>query len=239
MMLLRKQIGKGWEHTPLTILLVSDSVEYLLGHSKAGPEFSRARRDSLFGESVWTRSRVFPPTLLATFPAVGGMPTIVVGTAEHTGKSSTEWVITLLHEHFHEWQYSMRDYYRRVAKLDLSGGDSTGAWMLNYPFPYDSPPVETAAKQLAQAVSSALDARPEKRKRAVAEVVSAREALAKQLTPTENRYMEFSCGRKVWRGTSSTRPRAWPTGSALPPQRSGPSRISSLISSWRSVWRWH
>jgi hypothetical protein len=191
MMLLRKKIWKGWERTPLTILLVTDSVEYLLGHSKAGSEFSRARRDSLFGESVWTRSRVFPPTLLATFPAVGGMPTIVVGTAEHTGKSSTEWVLTLLHEHFHEWQYSMRDYYRRVAKLDLSGGDSTGAWMLNYPFPYDSPPVETAAKQLAQAVSSALDAPPEKRKRAVAGVVRAREALAKQLTPAENRYMEF------------------------------------------------
>jgi len=191
MMLLRKQIWKGWERTPLTVLLVSDSVEYLLGHSKAGPEFSRARRDSLFGESVWTRSRVFSPTLLATFPAVGGMPTIVVGTAEHTGKSSTEWVLTLLHEHFHEWQYSMRDYYRRVAKLDLSGGDSTGAWMLNYPFPYDSPPVKTAAKGLAQAVSNALDAPPEKRNRAVAEVVRARVALAKQLTPADNRYMEF------------------------------------------------
>lgn len=191
MMPLRKKIWKGWERTPLKILLVTDSVEYLFGHSKAGQGFSRAGRDSLLGASVRTRSRIFAPTLLATFPAVGGMPTIVVGTAEHTGKSSTEWVLTLLHEHFHQWQYSRRGYYRRVAKLDLSGGDSTGAWMLNYPFPYDSPPVETAAKQLAQAVSSALDAPPEKREPAVAAVVKARAALAKQLTPAENRYLEF------------------------------------------------
>jgi hypothetical protein len=188
---LRKQIWKGWERTPLTILLVSDSVEYLLGHGKPGPDFSRAGTDSVLGKSVWTRSRVFAPTLLATFPAVGGRPTIVVGTAGHTGKSSTEWVLTLLHEHFHQWQYSLRDYYRRVNKLDLSGGDSTGAWMLNYPFPYDSPPVDAAARQLAQAVSSALDAPPDKRKHVLAAAITACSALAAQLTPAENRYMEF------------------------------------------------
>ena len=191
MLSVRKQIWKGWERTSLTILLVTDSVEYLLGHTKAGQGFSRSRRDSLLGKNVWTRSRVFAPTLLATFPAVGGMPTIVVGTAEHTGKSSTEWVLTLLHEHFHQWQYSRRNYYRRVAKLDLSGGDSTGAWMLNYPFPYDSAAVESAAKGFAQAVSSAPDAPPQKRKRAIAAVVRARAALANQLTPAENRYLEF------------------------------------------------
>jgi len=143
------------------------------------------------GMEIRARARVFDPTLLATFPAVGGFPTIVVGTAEQTGKSSSDWVLTLLHEHFHQWQYSLPDYYRRVDSLDLSGGDSTGMWMLTYPFPYESPGVQKAAKRLALAVSTALDASRGRDARALSAVIEARTALGRLLTPAENRYLEF------------------------------------------------
>jgi hypothetical protein len=147
--------------------------------------------DTVLGMDVRSRPRVFAPTLLATFPAVGGLPTIVVGTAERTGKTSTDWVLTLLHEHFHQWQYSLPDYYQHSADLDLAGVDSSGMWMLNYPFPYDSARVQAAAKNLAHALSQALDAAPRTRRRAIRAVHRARMALAEHLTAADMRYLEF------------------------------------------------
>jgi hypothetical protein len=110
----------GWRRAPFALLLVTDSAEYLMGHPRPTAEFTGAAHDSVLGLDVRSRARVFAPTLLATFPAVGELPTIVVGTPERTGKSSAEWILALLHEHFHQWQYSLPDYYRRTQGLDLS-----------------------------------------------------------------------------------------------------------------------
>lgn len=185
------RIWPGWRRAPFAVLLVTDSAEYLLGHPHPTAQFTGPVYDSMLGMDVRTRARVFAPTLLATFPAVGGLPTIVVGTAERTGKTSAEWVLTLLHEHFHQWQYSLPDYYRQTAELDLAAGDSSGMWMLNYPFPYDSRPVQAAAKDLGRVLSQALDAPERSRGRAIGAVLRARTALAKHLTAADMRYMEF------------------------------------------------
>ena len=123
-----------------------------------------------------------PPALLATFPAVGGIPTIVVGSAERTGKSSGEWLLTLLHEHFHQWQSSLPEYYARADALGLARGDTTGQWMLNYPFPYDSAPVQRAAEALA--ASLARGETPDA-------VTRLRQALRRTLSPDDDRYLEF------------------------------------------------
>ena len=188
---LAERIWPGWERTPFALLLVTDSAEYLIGHPLPTSEFTRPVHDPTLGMDVRSRPRVFAPTLLATFPAVGGLPTIVVGTAQRTGKSSSDWVLTLLHEHFHQWQYSLPDYYRRSDQLDLAGGDSSGMWMLNYPYPYDSAPVQAASRDLARALSQALDAGPRTRGRAIHAVLRARAALANHLTAAEMRYLEF------------------------------------------------
>jgi hypothetical protein len=188
---LAERIWPSWQRTPFALLLVADSAEYLLGHPRPTSEFNGPLFDSMLGMDVRSRPRVFPPTLLATFPAVGGLPTIVVGTAERTGKSSTGWVLTLLHEHFHQWQYSLPEYYRRAEELRLSGGDSSGMWMLNYPFPYDSAPVQAAARNLARALAQALDTAPHPRGPAIQAVIRARAALTKHLTAAETRYLEF------------------------------------------------
>jgi hypothetical protein len=188
---LGSRLWPGLERTPLAILLVTDSAEYLLGHPAPTTDFSRIGYDSLLKMDVRRRPRVFAPTLLATFPAVAGLPTIVVGTAPHTGKSSSEWVLTLLHEHFHQWQSSLPDYYGRVAALDLAGGDSTGMWMLDYPFPYDSAPVQRATGELAKALSAALGAAPASRQRALSRVVTGGRVLARHLAASDRRYLEF------------------------------------------------
>ena len=187
---IRARVWPGWEHTPLAILLVGDSAEYLMGHPRPSSDFASIG-DTLSGMDIRLRPRVFDPTLLATFPAVNGLPTIVVGSAKQTRKSSTEWVLTLLHEHFHQWQYELPDYYRRVGLLDLSGGDSTGMWMLNFAFPYQSVEVQEASKHLALALSTALGAARLERPRALAAVIEARARLTGHLTAAEDRYLEF------------------------------------------------
>jgi hypothetical protein len=184
-------IWPGWRHTPFPVLLVTDSVEFLIGHSEPSAEFARLGYDSLLARQVRTRPRRFPPTLLATFPAVSGKPTIVIGSAERTGKSSTAWVLTLLHEHFHQWQSSQPGYYAGVARLDLAHGDTTGQWMLDYAFPYDSAPVQQAVRGLAIALGQALDAPPGGRSSDLTKVVSARDRLRGLLTAADYRYFEF------------------------------------------------
>jgi len=178
----RAEAWPGWERTPMVVLLVRDSTEYLVGHPRPTSEFAPLGRDSLLGREVLARRRRFPPTLLATFPAVGGTSTIVVGTAEHTGKSSAEWVLTLLHEHFHQWQSSLPDYYGRANALGLARGDTTGQWMLDYPFPYDSLPVQRAVKALARSLA---------RGDSMETVARQRRALRRMLSPDDDRYLEF------------------------------------------------
>src|SRR5262245_10000077 len=166
----------------MAVLLVTDSTEYLIGHPRPTSEFALLGRDSVLGRDVFVRARRFPPTLLATFPAVGGTATIVVGSAERTDKSSAEWVLTLLHEHFHQWQSSLPDYYAKANGLGLARGDTTGQWMLNYPFPYDSAPVQQAVKALATSLARA---------EPIETVTRQREALRRILSQDDDRYLEF------------------------------------------------
>jgi hypothetical protein len=186
-----EEIWPGWGGTPLPVLLVTDSAEFLIGHPRPSGEFRSLGRDTLLGREVFTRPRRFSPDLLATFPAVGGVPTVVVGTAERTGKSSAGWVATLLHEHFHQWQYSLPGYNEGVAALNLAGGDSTGRWMLDYPFPYDSVSVQRAVRALAKALARAVEAPEERRAGAVRAVIEARDALRGSLRAADWRYLEF------------------------------------------------
>jgi hypothetical protein len=187
---LSARLWPGWEHTPLRLLLVTDSAEFLVGRPQAAGDFTLHGFDSLLTREVWIRPRQFPPSLLATFP-FDGTPTIVVGTAERTAKHSPAWVLTLLHEHFHQWQYTQPDYYTGIERLQLAHGDSTGQWMLNYPFPYGSRAVGQSTRELAIAILKALDADSTGRQRALAEVVRARDGLQSHVSPEEYRYFEF------------------------------------------------
>jgi hypothetical protein len=186
-----ERIWPGWGHTQFQVLLVGDSAEFLIAPARHPHDFAPLGHDRVLGAEVWTRPRQFPPNLLATFPAVGGVPTVVIGSAERTGKSSTTWVLTLMHEHFHQWQTSRPDYNAGVARLGLTRGDTTGQWMLNYPFPYDSLSVQRAMRRLATALARALDVGPEARGAAIQEISEDRTALRALLAADDYRYFEF------------------------------------------------
>src|SRR5579864_9660806 len=127
---IQDKIWPGWSHTPTPLLLVTPKTEFLTHHPLPPAEFKKV------GEDSYARPRQFQTALLATFPAFGPPSVIVIGEPKNTeSKTSTPWLITLMHEHFHQLQNAQTRYFAAVENLGLSHGDTTGMWMLNYPFP--------------------------------------------------------------------------------------------------------
>jgi len=191
-------IWPGWGDVPFAILLVTPDHEYLVGHPSPSDDFAPVTAyDSLLAGPVVGRPRQFPPGLLATFPAVGGIPTVVVGTPETTGLSSTFWVLTLLHEHLHQLQMSQPGYYAQVAALDLAGGDESGMWMLTYPFPYDDAGVVARVGAYRDALVAALaGARGPDEASRLSDLRASRTALRAALSPADDRYLSFQMGQE-------------------------------------------
>ena len=183
----------GWSKAPFAVLLVTQDKEFLIRHPQPSNDFTSLGHDTRLKSDVYYRARKFQPTLLATFPAVGGVSTIVIGQAENTAaKTSTPWVITLLHEHFHQLQDSQPNFYQDVERLNLSRGDQTGMWMLNYPFPYTSPEVSKQFSILSRLLVEALEAKSKTLFSAkLAAYLDARDALKKLLPPDDYKYLSF------------------------------------------------
>jgi hypothetical protein len=139
-------IWKDFSKTPFTLLLVTNDYEFLINHPNPTEDFTFLKYDDLLKSKIYYRETQFNKSFLATFPAINGVNCIVVGTPENTNRNTTEWIITLLHEHFHQYVYNSHNYYNTVNKLDLANGDTTGMWMLNYPFPYDDETVSNTFK---------------------------------------------------------------------------------------------
>jgi hypothetical protein len=185
------QLWKDWNTIPFPILLVTTDTEFLLRHPSPDSSFSISGYDSLLKTNVYTRPRVFPPNLLASFP-LDGVPTTVIGQAENTeAKTSTPWIITLLHEHFHQLQYAKPGYFDQVNALGLSGGDMTGMWMLNYPFPYDSSSVQAAFDKLKVALGDAVTAPDSSFAAQFAAYRTIRRDFMSQLREPDRKYMSF------------------------------------------------
>lgn len=178
---------------PLAVLLVTPETEFLVGHPRPADGFAVVcAHDTLLGGPVWARPRRFAPTLLATFPATGGVPTVVVGTPEATGQTSTAWVVTLLHEHVHQRQAAQFGYYDAVEALGLTGGDTTGRWMLDYPFPYDDPAAGARFAAYRDALAGALAAAYGPGDDAALDTLArARARFEAALSPADRRYLAF------------------------------------------------
>jgi hypothetical protein len=185
-------IWKDWSKTQFALLLVTDSLEYLINHPNPSPDFTESYFDSYLNTKVYIRKKVFQNNFLATFPAVNGVSTIVVGTAENTKRSSLYWMITLLHEHFHQYQTNYKDYYSSVDKLDLKDGDETGMWMLNYKFPYEDSTVNNAFKELKVKLLTAYESMDKKNfKKNVVQYIKSKETFKKIVTEKDSKYFEF------------------------------------------------
>ncbi len=138
------QYWSAWKQAPKHILLVDDDLEYLFGGEYSDSTFQETC------EEIPSRPASMNKHFLATFPFINYQPTIIIGTPENTNKTPLAWTITLLHEHFHQLQFSHPDYHSAQKSLDLDKGDQTGMWMLNHPFPYEDSLVVLKINEMAQ-----------------------------------------------------------------------------------------
>ena len=126
-------------------------------------------------------------------PVFGPPSAIVVGEpAETVARTSTPWLIVLLHEHFHQLQNSRPGYFEAVENMGLTRGDTSGMWMLNYPFPYGSPEIAEEFKSLGKLLLASLaaaDAQAAARKYA-----RARERFMSRLSADDRKYLGF----QIW-----------------------------------------
>jgi hypothetical protein len=187
------QLWPDWNKAPFAVLLVTTDYEFLIRHPKPSSDFVPVKYDPLLQSKVYYRRRTQPQNLLATFPVVGGIPTIVIGQAENTAKAtSTPWVVTMLHEHFHQLQYSQPGYYDDVNALGLTRGDQTGMWMLNYPFPYDWHEMQELFSHLAHSLANVLQAKTRSDFSAgLSTYLKQRREVENTLSPDDYRYASF------------------------------------------------
>jgi hypothetical protein len=122
--------------------------------------------------------------------------TLVIGQAENTSKkTSTPWIVTVLHEHFHQLQMSEPTYYKEVNGLNLSGGDQTGMWQLNFAFPYKDAQAGERFSALSKLLAETL--RTKKKSEFPAkldEYLKARLAFQQMLNPADYKYFSF----QIW-----------------------------------------
>jgi len=188
------RVWPSWSKAPFAVLLVTPDYEFLMRHPKPSADFANLGYDALLKQQVYYRKRVFPTHFLATFPAISGsmISVIVVGQAENTSaKTSSPWVITVLHEHFHQLQDSQPNFYSDVNALNLARGDQTGMCMLNYAFPYERKEVQDQFAKTSKLLAAATGAPKRERAQKVRDYVEARRKFQEMLASDDYKYFSF------------------------------------------------
>lgn len=183
----QEEIWPGWSKSPAPLLLVTPATEFLTRHPAPPKDFVK------ISEGNYARPRQFSKNLLATFPAFGPPSVIVIGEPENTeAKTSTPWLMVLMHERFHQLQNGQPGYFDKVNALDLSRGDTSGMWMLNYDFPYEKPEVASGFIRLRDRLLAAIAERDERRfKKLAKEYARARRQWFASVSEDEGKYFEF------------------------------------------------
>jgi len=185
-------IWDGFNKPPFTIILVTDDYEYLINHPYPSKDFKLLGDDEFLNAKVHFRPQQFSKSFLATFPAVNGVNCIVIGTPENTGLNSTQWIITLLHERFHQYQYTSPNYHKEALALGLSNGDESGMWQLNYPFPYEGKLVNKKYEKYTRYLVKAVENRTSKNwDRVYRKLMKRKNNFKKALSKNDYKYISF------------------------------------------------
>lgn len=78
-----------------------------------------------------------------------------------------------------------------VAALNLAGEDTSGMWMLNYPFPYDSAEVGRQASVMSRFLGEALESSNADFKNRLRAYLQARQKLQSMLSADDYKYLSF------------------------------------------------
>lgn len=187
------RLWKEWDKAPFAVLLVTPDYEFLIRHPRPSEDFTLIGHDDLLKSDVYFRKATLQTSFQATYPAVGGVSTIVIGQAENTAsKTSTPWVVVVMHEHFHQLQDSQPGFFEQVSALNLAHGDQSGMWMLNYKFPYDGYEVRQQFLVMSRLLADALKSKDNADFLAnLSAYLTARLQLKEMLNADDYKYLSF------------------------------------------------
>jgi hypothetical protein len=184
---IQDKVWPNWSATPAPLLLVTPEAEFLTHHPTPPKDFTK------IGDDLYARPRQFGISMQATFPAFGPPAVIVIGEPQNTlSQTSTPWLFTLIHEHFHQLQNAQPGYQQGTENLGLSHGDNSGMWMLNYPFPYEKPEAVRGFSHLRDLLLNALNEKDERGFTKLAkQYVQERKKFLAQFSPDDHKYFSF------------------------------------------------
>ena len=185
------KIWPNYDEAPFGLLITLEEREVLFCHGSIVDGFKALPPDPITQCELQERPNIFPKNLLAAMPVIDGVSTIVMGTPQSTGKEEPGWTRTVFHEHFHQYQSTFDSYYGRLNALDLSGGDNTGMWMLNYPYPYKDENFNAALSRASHALHDAITQHGASYEEHVLGYLKARQELEASVSANDWKYLEL------------------------------------------------
>ncbi|GGO06072.1 hypothetical protein GCM10007972_04050 [Iodidimonas muriae] len=151
---------QDWPHmakASRTTLLIAPDEQAIICLDDAPEGFERQSEDLLDCPIHLTKTPHNPYRIRA-FTTFGRTPTVIIG-SPYSAEPFALWIGIWLHEHFHQYQMSRPDYRVEAESLGLAEpGDSAGAWMTDYDFPFADKSLNEAFDKVGRTALSALKA---------------------------------------------------------------------------------
>jgi hypothetical protein len=188
-------IWAGLSQAQLPVLLIGAEQETLFcGVSTEG--FSAAGFDPITRCSMQVRAREEPVDLAAAAD-LGGVSVIMMGLPAALEATQEEWIVTFLHEAFHQYQSTLPGYVSAVDVVRTQLGQTGGQWMLDYAFPYSDPKVKEAFAAMTSSAARFLDAENDTdASAAIRDYVHARHVARDAAGASTWLYYEFQVGQE-------------------------------------------
>lgn len=188
-------IWAGLSQAPLPILLIGRKRETLFC-GLPPPGFSTIGFDPITRCIMQVRARQLPVDLAAATD-LGNFSVIHMGLPDALEATQADWIVTFLHEAFHQYQSTLPGYFSALDVVRARLGKTGEQWILEYPFPYADSKVkaEFAAMTLSagQFLSAENDAQAEA---AIRGYVEARNRARDAMCPDDWLYYEFQVGQE-------------------------------------------
>lgn len=185
----------GLSQAPLPTLLIGPERETLFcGLPSLG--FSAIGFDPITRCTMQVRARELPVDLAAAMD-LGNVSVIHMGLPDALEATQADWIVTFLHETFHQYQSTLPGYFSAVDVVRARLGKTGEQWVLEYPFPYADPKVKAAFAAMTQSSGQFLSAENDAQANAaIRSYVEARNRARVAMSPDDWLYYEFQVGQE-------------------------------------------
>ena len=185
----------GLSQAPLPTLLIGPERETLFcGLPTSG--FSAIGFDPMTRCTMQVRARQLPVDLAAATD-LGNVSVIHMGLPDALEATQADWIVTFLHEAFHQYQSTLPGYYSAVDVVRARLGKAGEQWVLEYPFPYADPKVKAEFAAMTMRAGQFLSAETDTQaEAAIRSYVEARNRARDAMSPDDLLYYEFQVSQE-------------------------------------------